>query len=574
MKEFHPFRLDAADQSLWRDGQRVALTPKAFSVLQYLIDRAGRLVTQGELLDALWPNTFVQPEVLKSQILDVRNALGDRPRNPLYIETVPRRGYRFIARVSDVDGAHQADPVSSAVAARLDPSRIAVLPFVNMSADAENEYFSDGLTEEVINVLAGVARLQVVARTSAFQFKGINKDIRAIGSQLNVGTVLEGSVRRAGDQVRVTAQLIDVESGTHLFSKTYQREFRDIFALQDDVARAVVEEIAPTSAATPGERVPSSRRTTPDAYSAYLRGMYALSNRFGDLSECLTCYREALALDPTYVPAYTGMAHAYFMMAWFYLGQPDDVMTLSKLAALKALELNPDSSQALVPLGVADCADWNWRSGESHFRRALQLQPADAQAHTWFAFFCLLPQRRTTEAVAAMEMAVRLDPLNPLFRAGLIYACGMAGRYDEVVREYSMARSLAPQYGPSHVAAAIALECCGRIEESIPIFRVGCELTGRAILGVASLGHALAATGQREEALAIVDELLAAPIRSEADIARVFCGLRQEDETLHWLEMGVERRCLFLLRGLSEPRFDWLRPHPRFRAVLARMGLQ
>ena len=574
MKEFHPFRLDAADQSLWRDGRRVPLTPKAFAVLQYLVDRAGRLVTQRELLDALWPNTFVQPEVLKSQVVDVRTALGDRPKNPLYIETVPRRGYRFIARVSDVEDGHQAVAVASTAAARLDPARIAVLPFVNMSADPENEYFSDGLTEELINCLAGVSSLQVVARTSVFQFKGINRDIRSIGSQLNVGTILEGSVRRAADQLRVTAQLIDVESGSHLFSKTYQREFKDVFQLQDDIAQAVTAEIAPVGTAAPAVRL-ESRTDNLDAYNAYLRGVYAMSNRFGDLAKSVEYFREALAFDPRYAPAWAGMAHTYFILAWFYLAPPDSVMPLSKLAALKARELEPDSSHGLVALGVSEGGtDWQWRAAESSFRRALDLQPADAQAHVWFTFFCLLPQRRNQEAIDLMEKAVGLDPLNPMFRAGLIYLYGVSGRYENAVREYSIARNIAPEYGPTHVAAGVAFECCGHVEEAIPIYRLGCELAANGPYAISSLGHALASTGQEEEPLRIIDALQAAPIRTEPEIARVFWGLGREDLTLVWLERGLERRSLYLLRTVDDPRFDPLRTHPRFQAILARMGLQ
>lgn len=571
MKEFHPFRLDPADKSLWRDRQRVPLTPKAFAVLQFLVERAGRLVTQAELLEALWPETFVQPEVLKSQILDVRTALGDRPKNPVFIETVPRQGYRFIAPVTDAAVAPRSTIVADAVPARADKARIAVLPFVNMSADPENEYFSDGLTEEVINVLAGVARLQVVARTSAFAFKGVNKDIRAIASQLSVGTILEGSVRRSGNQVRVTAQLIDVDSGTHLFSKTYQREFKDIFALQDDVARAVVEEIAPTSGPSSGLRA-TARTEHIDAYTAYLRGVHAMSNRF-DLSVSIEYFREALALDPTYAPAWVGMATTYFIMAWFYLGQPDQVLKLSEMAATKALELDPTSSQALVPLAVTDCANWQWSSAESRFRRAIHLQPANAQAHIWFVFFCLLPQGRADESIVALQTAVTLDPLNPMFRAGLIYVYGVAGRYDDAAREYAMAQSLAPQYAPTHVAAATAFECCGHVEESIPLYRLGCEQSARAPLAISSLGHALALLGERDEPLRIAEELTAAPIRSEPDIARIYSGLRDKETTLRWLETGLERKSLYLLRAVSEPRFEWLRDEPRYQAVLTRLGL-
>jgi TolB-like protein/Flp pilus assembly protein TadD len=575
MKEFPPFRLDPGDQSLWRDGKRVALTPKAYAVLRYLVERAGRLVTQDELLEAVWPSTFVQPEVLKSQILDVRAALGDRPKDPLYIETVPRRGYRFIASVRDAVDAASADAepaVAASARTRPDRTRIAVLPFVNMSADPDSEYFSDGLTEELINRLACITSLQVVARTSAFRFKGVNEDIRTIGAQLNAGTILEGSVRRSGEQLRVTAQLIDVESGYHLFSRTYQREFRDVFELQDDIAQVVAAEIAPAGESGP-LRTATSRTENLGAYNAYLRGMYAMSNRFGDLSLCLDLYREALSLDPAYAPAWAGIADAYFIMAWYYLGPPNEVMPLSKLAALKAHELDPESAQSLVPLAVSDCAGWHWKEAEARFRRAIELRPGYAQAHVWFAFFCLIPERRVGEALAALETAVSLDPLNPMVRAGALYVYGLAGRYEDVRREYSLATKITHHYGPTHVAAGIAYELCGHGAEAIPIYRMGCELSMNVPFAVSCLGHALAKAGEHGEARALIEQLQAAPIRSETDIARVYCGLRDHEKTLESLEAAAESHCLYLLRTVADPRFDWLIGNPRLDAIWKRMGL-
>jgi TolB-like protein len=573
MKEFPPFRLDPGDQSLWRDGKRVALTPKAYAVLRYLVERAGRLVTQDELLDAVWPSTFVQPEVLKSQILDVRAALGDRPKDPLYIETVPRRGYRFIAAVHEVQSVVTGQmpvPPPEASTKRPDRTRIAVLPFVNMSSDPDNEYFSDGLTEEIINRLACIGSLQVVARTSAFRFKGVHEDVRAIGAQLDAGSVLEGSVRHSGDQLRVTAQLIDVESGYHLFS---QREFRDVFELQDDIAQVVAAEIAPAGEPGPLQTL-KSRTANLNAYNAYLRGTHVMSNRFTGASDSLAYFREALELDPLFAPAWAGMSRAYFTQGWFYLAAPNEMMQLSRMAALKALEVDPDSAMGLSCLASVECAvDWAWDRAAKRFRRALELQPGLAEGYQDYAHLCLLPQLHLEPACEASEKAVSLDPLNPWLQAGLIYCYGRAGRLADAIRRHSLAVNVAPDYGPIAAAMGVSYEWNGEPGTAIPLYRLCCDQTANAPYALSCLGHALGVTGQHEEAQEVLMRLEALPTRWPAEEARIQGGLRRTEETLRLLDQAADQRALYLLRTVGDPRFDWLLGNSRYQALLARMGL-
>ena len=451
--------------------------------------------------------------------------------------------------------------------------RIAVLPFVNMSSDVENEYFSDGLTEELINRLAGVPELQVVARTSAFSFKGRHEDVRDVGAKLNVSTVLEGSVRRAGTQLRVTAQLIDVQSGFHVFSKTYQREYKDIFNLQDELAEAVATEVAPQSR-HPGNLNKETRTEDLDAYSAYLRGMHALGSQFTDLDQCLHRFREALAFSPEYPAAWAGLAHGYFLIAWFYRASEGSVVQLSREAALKALALDPNSAMGLSSLAAIECAaDWQWSAAEARFQQAISRQPTLAIAYVAYAFWCLLPQLRVTEAQTIIQRGLAVDPFNPLLHAIAIYIYGRAGRYEEAKRQYAIAMNVGPAYAPIPACIGCAHEWMGHLQPAIAAYREACELSLNASFPLSCLGHALAAAGEIAEARRILDQLLEAEEQSPADIGRVFLGLCDQGEALRWLELAAERRSIYLLRVPGDPRFKSLLPHARYQAILRGMGL-
>lgn len=493
---------------------------------------------------------------LRSKLLEYYASTG--AGDPLII-TIPKGSYVPEIRARESQPAAVPD----------ERSRIAVLPFVNMSSDPENEYFSDGLTEELINRLAGNPSLHVVARTSAFAFKGLRLDLREIGARLNVGLVLEGSVRRAGEQLRVTAQLIDVKTGFHIFSRTFQREFRGIFELQDEIALSVTDQIAPR----PLDPHKHSRTSNPDAYHAYLRGMFAMANRFTDLPRCLDLFREALRHDPEFAPAWAGMAQGYFMMAWFYHGTPSELLPLSREAAQRALKIDPDSAPAMHSLGVVECVDWNWQSAESRFRRAIHLQPTAAIGYVNYAMFCLLPQLREDEACDVLEQGLRVDPFNPLLHAIAIYGYGRSGRYEEALRQYELARTVSPGYAPMTVTMGNAHEWAGQPGKALDLYREACAQANDAAYPLSCLGHALAINGDHQQAEAVLARLLALPHRPAADIARLYCGLRNAPETLRWLEQAAKERSLYLLRCAGDPRFGWLSGEPRLREVLQRMKL-
>ena len=375
MKSFKAFRLDTENHLLWRNGDRVPVAPKGFDVLAYLVKHAGRVVTQDEMIEALWSETYVNPEVLRKYILEIRKALGDRPDKPEFIETLPKRGYRFIAAVTDESGIEAGElltslatqehateemveaeatplelesssgkgrlwklatilalplvaltvigayfrPVGGAAnASSLNNTSIAVLPFADMSPAKDEEYFSDGLAEQLINDLAKVSGLKVVGRSSSFQFKGKNEDLRDVGRKLGVASVLEGSVRREGNHVRITAELTKADDGFQLWSQTYDREINHIFAAQDEIARAVTGALqAKLLSPNSPEVSAGSRSISPEAYQAYLQGQYFIARGQDkrDLGRALSYSDQAIKLDANYAPAWAQRSQVLRTMA-------------------------------------------------------------------------------------------------------------------------------------------------------------------------------------------------------------------------------------------------------------------
>jgi TolB-like protein len=409
--EFSPFRLDQENQCLWRGAERIPLTPKAFSVLKHLVARAGQLVTHEELLAELWPDSFVQPEVLKSQILDVRHALGDDAKDPKFIETQPRRGYRFIASVRNaVDGAGEPERGTA-------PS-IAVLPFINLGSEKGSDYFGDGLAEDIINELTKIAGLKVIARTSAFAFKGRTGDIRQIAKVLGVSNILEGSIRTEGTSIRVTAQLIAAADGSHLWSGRYDRAFSDLLAIQDEIAQAIAEALE-TRLRGPGERRPAN----PQAHQAYLEGRYHVQQVTpASIEKALECYRRAIQLDPEYALPHSGLALQAYYRVLYLAHRPRELVPAALTSLGRALQLDPASAQSHVVRGVFSAFyEFNWNTAEEHFVKALEMDPASAMVRMGRALWFLVPTRRLEEALVEIRRAVALDPLSPAVRTAELW---------------------------------------------------------------------------------------------------------------------------------------------------------
>src|SRR4030081_732518 len=440
MKSFKTFRLDTANHLLWRNGDRVPIAPKGFDVLAYLVEHAGRVVTQDEILEALWSETYVNPEILRKYILEIRKALGDRPDKPEFIETLPKRGYRFVAPVIDESVAeptdsptslppkqHATEETGTTETVRLEPARsagkrmrwrvamvlalavvaaaaigaylrpgrteanasslnnasIAVLPFADMSPAKDEEYFSDGLSEQLINDLAKVSGLKVVGRSSAFQFKGKNEDLRDVGRKLGVANVLEGSVHREGNHLRITAELTKADDDFQLWSQTYDREIKDIFAVQDEIALAATQALQVKLLGGNGRPVASNLHSAnPEAYQAYLQAEY-FSGRGPskeDLGKALAYTNTAIKLDERYAPAWALRSSVQKAMAEALLTDVTEGFRKSRDDAERAIALDPTLASAYLALAATQIScDWEWDAANTSITKATALEPGSVE---------------------------------------------------------------------------------------------------------------------------------------------------------------------------------------------------
>jgi len=593
MKEFPPFRLDTVDQCLWREKERISLTPKAFAMLYYLVERAGRLVTQSEMLEALWPDAFVQPEILKTHILDIRHALGDDARTPSYIETLPRRGYRFIAAVRD-----GAAPESAPPPGRL--ASIAVLPFSDLSPDKDNEYFSDGLAEEIINVLARDPHLRVIARTSAFAFKGQSQDIRRIAETLGVANVLEGSVRKAGNRVRVTAQLVQASDGCHLWSSRYDSELTDIFAVQDEISQAITgalqAKLGPpacrTSAGMPGtpgvhpevvltpeeKRLAARPVINPVAHEFYLKGRYFCNQRGHNLTKAIEYFQRTITEEPGYAPAYAGLACSCALLGFYGLAAPMDAMPRAKEAALQALALHLDSAEAHALLGyVHTIFDRDWERAEKEFEMAFHLNRAYSPACCWRAIL-LFAVANWRQAVAELKRGLELDPLSAYLEMHLGIILCFAGEWPRAAEHCSKALELDPNFSAARCTLALAYFFESHVERAIQELLRAVETSGRDPWPLAHLAAVYAASGAHEPAQSLLLELEQRRNReyiSSIHMAAIHFQFGNLDRGFDRLEDAVEERAALApwIHRIPLIATEEVRSDVRFSRLMDRMGL-
>ena len=455
---------------------------------------------------------------------------------------------------------------------------IAVLPFVNLSADAENEHFSDGITEEITNALARVPGLRVVARTSAFAFKGKDHDIRDIGAKLNVSTIVEGSVRKFGRRLRITVQLINVSDGYHLWSERYDRKVKDVFAIQDEIAGTVADKLKSqlTSPQLPGRIC----RCSLEAYDAYLRGRYDL-NKFTDesLKRAIVHFEEAIANDSDYALAYAGLAESYAMIYGGHAVLPGrDVGPKAKAAAQRALELDPTIPEAHVSLGlIAAYYDWDPVGAERAFKQAITLNPNYAAAHVWYALYLTVLEARYEEALAELQRAEVLDPLGLFAKVSVGSVYFLSSDYDHAITQFRKVIDLEPGYAPGHFALGSAYAQMGMLAEGIPIIEEAIRLGGRSVNHIGTLGYAYGLAGQKDKGMQLLGELERRShegYMSSFWVAVAYLGLGQTDRVFEWLNRAYEERACALVYFTREPMFDSVRADPRFTALISKMGLE
>lgn len=446
---------------------------------------------------------------------------------------------------------------------------IAVLPFVNLSADASNEYFSDGLTDELIDALAHIDGLQVVSRTSAFSFKGKRVDVSEIGARLKVATVLEGSVRRDGTRLRLTAQLINAKDGYHLWSQTYERELKDVFAVEAELAQSIVATLRPRLMPSAKAAAPTG---DPQAHDLYLRGRYLWNRRTPEgLHKAISFFEQAIERDRRYAPAYAGLADSYVLLVQYAGAPAKEMLPKARAAATRALELDPDSAEAHATLGLVAQQDYEWKLGEAELRRAIALAPAYVSAHLWYGTL-LTSTGRNGEARAEIETANRLDPTSTRVGVNLALSYVREGKYERAIEQANATLDLDSGAAPAHVALAVTYLCQRKFDAALAELDISESRGLGPFHGLR--GFIYAESGRRGDALrerAMVDDAsISTPYRS-FNRALVDIGLREIDQAFADLDLAITQRDL-PVSTLSDPMFDAIRGDPRFRLLRRKMN--
>jgi TolB-like protein/DNA-binding winged helix-turn-helix (wHTH) protein/Flp pilus assembly protein TadD len=603
-------------------------------LLQLLLERPGEVVTREELRTRVWNDESFGDfdQAVNIAIAKLRSALGDSAESPRFIETLPKRGYRFIADVSVVDTvtrpkkpessggnvpATKEDNKDKLQGARLEvapkgrlwPRRwiiaalalllslailavwllrsrgsaptgirsLAVLPLENLSGDASQNYFADGMTDELITDLAQISALRVISRTSVMVYKGAHKPLPQIARELNVDAVVEGSVLRSGDQVRITAQLIEASTDQHLWSQSYEGELRDTLALQSRVASAIADQIRINLTPQEQAALKSVKVVNPQAYESYLKGRYFWNKRTADgLKVALAYFNQAIDEDSKYAPAYSGLADTYALLGdWQYaVMTPKEAYPKAKAAATKALELDSTLGEAHNSLAfVLDGFDWNFDSAGKEFRRAIELNPGYATAHHWYAWHLSL-LGRYGDAIAEMKKAESLDPLSLIINSDLAELLVLAHSADESIQQSRKTIEMDPNFALAHNQLAQAYLQEHMYDPAVAELQKAVQLSGGSPTCIANLARAYALSGKRSDSEKLLSDLRnrsnpAHP--NSAEIAMIYASLGDKDQAMNWLEKGYEER--FNPGVLLRPGFDSLRSDSRFQNLVHRIGL-
>jgi TolB-like protein/DNA-binding winged helix-turn-helix (wHTH) protein/Flp pilus assembly protein TadD len=636
---FGVFELNVRSGELRKQGRKIRLQGQPVHILICLLENPGELVTREELHRRLWPaDTYVNFEHgLNAAVKRLRRALDDSADNPRFVETLPRRGYRFLAPIQTANAAEDIPVVNEIPPSEPEPASanlpevtdavdlskktvlfervrwtppwkrfalamllvlgiftvwmlrpkngqspvirsLAVLPLENLSHDPSQDYFSDGMTDELITELGQISQLRVISRTSVMTYKGARRPLPEIARDLNVDAVVEGTVLRSGDRVRITAQLIQAPADKHLWAQSYEGDVRETLALQRQVARAIAEQIR--IELTPHERdvLKSVKSVNAEAYEAYLKGRYFWNKRTGDgLRKAVDYFQQAIEKDPNYAQAYTGLADSFALLGdWEYgVLAPTEAYPQAKAAATKALELDSNLGEAHISLAFSlDGFDWDFASAEREFRRGIELNPGYATGHQWYAGHLTL-FGKDSEAIAEMKKAEDLDPLSLIIGADLAEDLLIAHKYEEAIQRSRKTMDMDPHFALAHYQLGQAFLQKHRYDEAIAELEKAVAFSGGSTTSTSSLAYAYAVSGRRNEALKILNDLKSQPrekFSNAPEIALVYVGLDDKDQAMAWLEKGYAER--FNPGVLMRPAFDPLRSDPRFQDLLHRIGLK
>jgi TolB-like protein/DNA-binding winged helix-turn-helix (wHTH) protein/tetratricopeptide (TPR) repeat protein len=586
------------------DGRSVRIEPKMMQVLVCLANRPGEVLSKEELIQTVWKDTFVTDEVLTRAISELRRIFLDDAKQPHMIETVAKSGYRIIAPVQPLiveevprtrvshklvlvlvlmvlTGSILAfvlyDRSSRREAAAARVRSIAVLPLTNLSHDPEQEYFADGMTEALINDLCKIGALRVISRTSVMQYKATRKPLPEIARELKVDSIVEGSVQRSGDRVRISAQLIDGKTDAHLWARSFDRDLSDVLMLESEVAQAVVGEIRVELTPADVARVPSAHVVSRKAHDAYLRGRFAWSSRRTkrDLEQSISFYRQAIDEDPQYALAYAGMADSYAVLEDNGEMSASEANPRIKVAAMKAVEADPTLAEAHMMLADVKENEWDWAGAEQEYKHAIELNPGLARAHHWYAIL-LSALKRHDEAISEIERAVDLEPLTPKLYVNRSEVYYFAGRYDQALRTLNDSPTLTETDPAVRLLSAKMDLRTGNYGAAITKIRAVVDSELGDTNDLAHLGYAYALAGRRKEALGVLDELHRLGKNeyvNPGSIAMIWVGLGDKDRALTLLDEDYRLHSSFLMYLASDPVFEPLRSDSRFQDLLRRIGL-
>lgn len=483
----------------------------------------------------------------------------------------------FDAELERTASPHKRTTRETGISKAVTHNSIAVLPFANMSADVENEYFCDGLAEELLNALAKIEDLKVVARTSAFSFKGKDVNVSEIGSALNVKSILEGSVRKSGNRLRITVQLVNASDGYHLWSERYDREMKDIFDVQDEIAQEITEKLRLQLKGNEQNLLTKRYTENTEAYQAYLRGRYFWNKRTEEgVKKAVGYFQQAIEIDPTYALAYTGLSDCYIVLAGFALLPPHDSFPKARAAAMKALEIDDALAEAHCSLGTVRWVyEWDRLEAEREYERALELNPNYATAYHWYSF-SLAAMCRIKEAVEEIERAYELDPLSLMINTNMGTVFYWARRYDTAIETYLKALEIDPSFWPAHWMLGLAYKQVGRFAEAIAELIKAAKLSGGNSLPTAALGHAYALAGMKDKAREVLTDLKRLAQQRYVPsygMGKVYAELGDEDLAFEHLQSAGDERDLWLGFIKIDPEVEHLRADPRFTDLIQRVGL-
>jgi TolB-like protein/DNA-binding winged helix-turn-helix (wHTH) protein/Flp pilus assembly protein TadD len=608
---FGTFQLDLKARELHKAGVKVKLQDQPFRVLALLVAQAGQVVTREELRQKIWPSDVYVAfdQGLNNAVKKVRDVLADSADNPRFIETVAKHGYRFLAPVSVVrqhsterrerlglrtTGAAVIGLTAVSLLAAFvystwhrsalstkrssEKAILAVLPFDNLSHDPDQEFFSAGLTEEMIAQLGKLNPewLSVISRGSVEKYKGSSMAVSQIGKELHADYLLQGSVRRAPDRVRITVQLIQVRDQTDLWTESYDRELKDILALQDSVARAIADQIHITLTAEEQTRLARPRQVEPAAYEAYLKGRYYWNKRTAEgMQKAAIYFQQAINKDPAYGAAYSGLADCNSGLTWHGFNSPAETLPKANAAALKAIEIDPQSAEAHASLGLVLNHRLDWPGAEREFKRALQLDPHYANAHHWYGDN-LSAKGRHDEALLEAKKALELDPLNLMIGTWVGLRYYLARKYDRAIEQGRSTVELDPNFGAAHLLLGESYVQTGLQEQGLTELKRAASLSGNSPLYLAQVGVAYASAGRKTEALRIIGQLQRLSSEryvSPYGLAQIYAALNDKEQSFKWLETAYDDRAVWISYLAVDPVFDRFRSDQRFRDLLRRLAL-